>query len=144
MYNFTDGELLTAKKLNDTFLECRTEAIDNSLIVSHTNGTSIQGSAQAAYWKKARIVTGIVFAYPSLIQDGFTYMPEAGFPVTFQEGVCSITCTPLSGINNAQFQCQPPPGPIEIDSLSTEKFRARFRGGGGNVPYAFMWTAIGY
>ena len=77
MYNFTDGELLTAKKLNDTFLECRTEAIDNSLVVSHTNGTSIQGSAQAAYWKKARIVTGIVFAYPTLIQDGFTYMPEA-------------------------------------------------------------------
>nr|DAK59564.1 MAG TPA: hypothetical protein [Caudoviricetes sp.] len=33
MYNFTDGELLTAKKLNDTFLECRTEAIDNSLVV---------------------------------------------------------------------------------------------------------------
>jgi len=112
LYNFTDGELLTAKKLNDTFLECRTEAIDNSLVASHTNGTTIAGTASAAYWKKCRIVTGIVFAYPTSIQDGFTYMPEAGFPVTFQEGVCSITCTPLSGINNAQYQCQPPPGPL--------------------------------
>ena len=144
MYNFTDGELLTAKKLNDAFLECRTEAIDNSLVVSHTNGTSIQGTAQAAYWKKARIVTGLVFAYPTSIGQGFTFMPEAGFPVTFQEGVCSITCTPLSGIKSAQYECQTPPGPLEIDSLSVEKFRARFRGEGANVVYAFMWTAIGY
>ena len=43
MYNFTDGELLTAKKLNDTLLECRTEAIDHSLVAQHTNGNSISG-----------------------------------------------------------------------------------------------------
>ena len=109
MYNFTDGELLTAKKLNDTLLECRTEAIDNSLVASHTNGTSISGTAQAAYWKKCRIVTGIVFAYPTSIQDGFTYMPEAGFPVTFQEGVCSISNLPHT---------QPIPSPPHRASMS--------------------------
>ncbi len=77
--------------------------------------------------------------YPTSIQDGFTYMPEASFPVTFQEGVAHH----VHPIVRDQ-QCAvplPAAGALEIDSRHREvqgRFPQHRR-----LIYAFMWTAIG-
>lgn len=144
LHTFKDGELLTAKLLNDEF--GNTEKTITAAEQSATMNVDIQNygenilnfTAVDQTSAKAIIKTGHVVCYAS-VAYGNAYAPQIDFTTPFPGGLASILILPL--VPGSGYIGTLP----TLDIAKTTGFRAYWPGE-TNTSYkrAFTWIAIGY